>query len=73
MTRALLPKLEVHQHVIVVYIYISQGQLKVIIYINFVVLESRILHTKCQGNQPSSSGEDLLIFYHIWAGSHLIM
>ena len=61
MTPVLLPKLEVHQRVIEVYIYISQGQHKVIIYY-FVVLESRILHTKCHGNQPSSSGEDLLIF-----------
>ena len=35
-----------------------------VIYINFVELESPMLHAKFQDHRTSSSGED---FYHIWA------
>ena len=37
---------------------IGQGQPRIIIYINFVVLESQMLHTKFQGNWLSGSGEE---------------
>ena len=36
---------------------IGQGQPGVMIYINFVVLQSMMLHTKFQGNWPNGSGE----------------
>ena len=43
---------------------IGQGQLRVMIYINFVVLQMLMLHAKFQGNWPSGSGEeDFLRFW----------
>ena len=46
----------------------GQGQLRVIIYIDFVELVPQMLHTKFQGNRPSGSGEeDFKDFYNIWA------
>ena len=39
---------------------IGQGKPRAIIYMNFVVLESQMLHTKFEGNRPSGSGEDFL-------------
>ena len=41
---------------------IGQGQPRVIIYINFVELESPMLHTKFQDHRTSGSGEDFLRF-----------
>ena len=38
---------------------IGQGQPRVIIYINFVELESLMLHVKFQDHRISGSGEDL--------------
>ena len=47
---------------------IGQGQLRVIIYINFVELESPMLRAKFQDNWTSGSREeDFKGFYHIWA------
>ena len=37
---------------------IGQGQPRVIIYINFVELESQMLHAKFQDHKTSGSGED---------------
>ena len=37
---------------------IGQGQSRVIIYINFVELESPMLHAKFQDHRTSGSGED---------------
>ena len=37
---------------------IGQGQPRVIIYINFVELESPMLHAKFQDHRTSGSGED---------------
>ena len=37
---------------------IGQGQPRVIIYINFVELESPMLHTKFQDHRTSGSGEE---------------
>ena len=45
----------------------------VIIYINFVVLESQMLYTKFQGNDPSDSGEDLLRFLPYGHVASLVM
>ena len=42
---------------------IGQGQPRVMIYINFVVLHTLMLHAKFQGNWPSGSGED---FFRFW-------
>ena len=43
---------------------IGQGQPGVMFYINFVVLQSMMLHTKFQGNWPNGSGkEDFLRFW----------
>ena len=36
-------------------------------YINFVELESPMLHTKLQDHMTSASGEDFKGFYYIWA------
>ena len=52
---------------------IGQGQPRVMIYTNFVVLQTLMLHTKFQGNWPTSSREEdffkvLSIFEH---GGHL--
>ena len=38
---------------------VGQGQPRVIIYINFVELESPMLHAKFQDRRTSGSGEDL--------------
>ena len=48
---------------------IGQGQPRVIIYINFVELESPVrLRAKFQDHRTSGSGEeDFKSFYHIWA------
>ena len=48
---------------------IGQGQGKVIIYINFVELESRMLNAKCQVQRTSYSIGDVDFkgFYHILA------
>ena len=47
---------------------IGQGQSRVIIYINFLELESPMLHAKIQDHRTSGSGEDdFKGFYHIWA------
>ena len=47
---------------------IGQGQPRVMIYINFVALQTLMLHAKFQGNWPSGSGEeDFLWFEHFWA------
>ena len=46
---------------------IGQGQLRVIIWANLVILEHPMLHTKFQGHWPfGSREEDFLRFYHIW-------
>ena len=37
---------------------IGEGQLRVVVSANFVVLESQMLHTKFQANRLSGSGED---------------
>ena len=37
---------------------IGHGQSSVIIWINLVVLEHPMLHTKCQGHRPFGSGEE---------------
>ena len=46
----------------IIYMYLDpgqgQGQPKVIIYINFVQLESPMIHAKFQDNRTSDSGED---------------
>ena len=44
---------------------IGQAQPRDIIYINFVKLESPMLHAKFQDNRTSGSGNE--DFYHIWA------
>ena len=45
----------------------GQGQLRVIIYINFVELEYILLHEKFHGHRTISSvGEDFEGFYHKW-------
>ena len=46
---------------------ICQGQPRVLIWTNLVVLEHPTLHTKCQGHRPFGSGEDFLRLYHLWA------
>ena len=38
-------------------IKIGQGQHRVMFYMNFVLLQSLMLHAKFQGNWPSVSGE----------------
>ena len=45
------------------------GQPRVIIYINFVELDSPMLHAKFQDRRASVSGEERFFkgFYHIWA------
>ena len=44
---------------------IGQGQHRVIIYINFVGIESPMLHAKFQDNRTSGSGEEYFKgFYH---------
>ena len=51
---------------------VRPGQLKVIIYINFVELSPQMLDTRFQGNCPSGTGEgDFLGFKYIWACGHL--
>ena len=46
----------------------GQGQLRIIIYINFVELEYIMLHPKFHDHRTISSvGEDFKGFYHIWA------
>ena len=37
---------------------LGQGQPRSMFYLSFVVLQSLMLHTKFQGNFPSSSGEE---------------
>ena len=37
---------------------IGQGRPRVMIYINFVKLQSLMLHTKFQNHRPSGSGEE---------------
>ena len=44
---------------------IGQGQPRVMIYINFVVLHTLMLHAKFQGHWPSGSGEEE--FLRFWA------
>ena len=44
---------------------IGQGQPGVMIYTNFVVLHTLMLHAKFQGNWPSGSGEE--DFFRFWA------
>ena len=44
---------------------IGQGQPRVIIWTNLVVIKHLMLHIKFQGHWPFGSGEDG--FYHIWA------
>ena len=48
---------------------IGQGQPRVIIWANLVILKHPMMHTKIQGHRPSGSGEEVffLAFYHIWA------
>ena len=46
-------------------IKIGQAQSRDIIYINFVELESPMLHAKFQDHRTSGSGKE--DFYHIWA------
>ena len=47
---------------------IGQGQPRVIIYINFLELESPMPHAKFQDHRTFGSGEeDFEGFYHIWA------
>ena len=47
---------------------IGQGQPRVIIYLNFVELESLMLHAKFKDHRTSSSGgEGLKGFHYIWA------
>ena len=47
---------------------IGQGQPRVIIYINFVELESPMLRAKIQDHRTSGSEKKILkSFYHIWA------
>ena len=46
---------------------IGQDQTRVIIYINFVELESPMLHAKFQYHKTTGSGEDFVDLYHIWA------
>ena len=41
---------------------IGQGQPRVVIYINFVELESPMIHAKFQDHKTSGSGEDLFRF-----------
>ena len=46
----------------------GQGQLRVIIYINFVEFEYKMLHAKFYEHRTIKSvGEDFEGFYHIWA------
>ena len=44
---------------------IGRGQPGVMFYINFVVLQSMMLHTKFQGNWPNGSGKEH--FLRFWA------
>ena len=46
---------------------IGKSQPRIIIYINFVKLESQMLHAKFQDHWTSGSREDFKGFYHIWA------
>ena len=52
---------------------IGQGHLKVMIYKNFVELQSLMLHAKLQNHRPSGSGvEDFLKVFAIYShGGHL--
>ena len=45
------------------YFKIGQGQPRVTIYTNYVVLQTLMLHTKFQGNWPGGSEEDFLRFW----------
>ena len=46
---------------------IGQGQPRVIIWVNLVVLKHPMMHTKIQGYLPFGSREEgFLCFYHIW-------
>ena len=46
---------------------IGQGQPRVTIYINFVELESPMIHAKFHDHRTSGSGDDFQRSYHIWA------
>ena len=52
---------------------VGHGQLTVIPYINFVVLEFQMLHTKFQGHWSGGSGEEgfFKVFTIYWYGGHL--
>ena len=51
---------------------IGQGQLRVIIYINFVELDSLVLYAKFQCHRTSVSGEDFFNVFTIYGrGGHL--
>ena len=51
---------------------LGQGQPRVIFYINFVELESTMLHDKFQDHRTSGSGEYFLkVFTMFWHGGHL--
>ena len=47
---------------------IGQGQPRVIIYINFVELESPILHAKFQDHRTSGSGEEDFLRFLLYMG-----
>ena len=53
---------------------ICKGQPRVMIYMNFVVVQTLLLHTKFQGNWPiGSGGEDLLGFWAFFSMSTILV
>ena len=50
---------------------ISQGQSRVIIWTNLVVLEHPMLHSKFQGHRPFGSEEEDFLRFSIFNGGHL--
>ena len=53
---------------------IGEGHPRVIIYINFVILEFQMLHTKLHGNLQSGSREEFTLYGdggQIWSFRHL--
>ena len=52
---------------------IGQGQYRVIIWINLVILEHPMLHTKFQGHRPFGSGEEDFLRFLLYMGMAAIL
>ena len=52
---------------------IGQGQTRVIIYINFIELESQMLHAKFQDHRTSGSGEEDFLRFLPYMGMAAIL